>query len=49
MPEPDFEKTPKGEDPDVPNSEPDDEREKTGSEDEENQLYSLGGDKHQED
>lgn len=35
-----------GSDLDVPGSELDDEMEKTGSEDEENNYYSLGGDDH---
>lgn len=35
-----------GEDLDVPGSELDDEQENIGSEDEENNLYSLGGDNH---
>ena len=35
-----------GSDLDVPGSELDDAREETGSEDEENNLYSLGGDNH---
>ena len=35
-----------GEDLDIPGSELDDEQEKIGSEDEENNYYSLGGDNH---
>ena len=37
-----------GSDLDVPGSELDDEREQVGSEDEENNLYSLGGDNHED-
>ncbi|HEX5171784.1 MAG TPA: hypothetical protein VFW11_21545 [Cyclobacteriaceae bacterium] len=37
-----------GEDLDVPGSELDDDREAIGSEDEENNLYSLGGDNHED-
>ena len=37
-----------GSDLDVPGSELDDEREQIGSEDEENNLYSLGGDNHED-
>jgi hypothetical protein len=33
---------------DVPGSELDDENEKTGSEDEENNYYSIGGDNHED-
>jgi len=40
--EPDF----SGDDLDVPGSELDDNEEKIGSEDEENNFYSLGGDNH---
>jgi len=40
--EPDF----SGDDLDVPGSELDDNEEKNGSEDEENNFYSLGGDNH---
>jgi len=40
-----FEDDAMGGDLDVPGSELDDKRENTGSEDEENNLYSLGGDK----
>lgn len=36
-----------GSDLDIPGSELDDEGEETGSEDEENNLYSLGGDNHE--
>ena len=36
-----------GEDLDVPGSELDDKMEETGNEDEENNLYSLGGDNHE--
>jgi hypothetical protein len=35
-----------GEDLDIPGSELDDDLEKIGSEDEENNYYSLGGDNH---
>ena len=42
----DFAEDETGEDLDVPGSELDDEEEKVGSEDEENNYYSLGGDKH---
>lgn len=48
VPELDFEETQMGEDLDVPGSELDDEQEDIGSEDEENNFYSLGGDNHQE-
>ena len=41
-----FKEDPTGGDLDVPGSELDDEQEKVGSEDEENNLYSLGGDDH---
>ncbi len=44
-----FEEPQMGEDLDVPGSELDDEREDIGSEDEENNFYSLGGDNHQKD
>ena len=37
-----------GSDLDVPGSELDDDREQIGSEDEENNLYSLGGDNHED-
>jgi len=42
----DFNKGISGSDLDVPGSELDDEMEETGSEDEENNYYSLGGDDH---
>ena len=41
-----FEEDMSGDDLDVPGSELDDADENIGSEDEENNLYSLGGDKH---
>lgn len=41
-----FDKDKSGEDLDVPGSELDDEQEATGSEDEENNYYSIGGDNH---
>ena len=41
-----FEDDESGDDLDVPGSELDDEQEKIGSEDEENNYYSLGGDDH---
>ena len=44
--EKDFEEDMSGDDLDVPGSELDDEEEKIGSEDEENNYYSLGGDNH---
>jgi hypothetical protein len=44
--EKDFVEDPSGSDLDVPGSELDDEQEKNGSEDEENNYYSLGGDGH---
>jgi hypothetical protein len=44
--EKDFAEDPSGGDLDVPGSELDDEQEKIGSEDEENNYYSLGGDDH---
>lgn len=44
--EKDFEQDQTGEDLDIPGSELDDESEKTGSEDEENNYYSIGGDNH---
>ena len=44
--EKDFKEDKSGGDLDIPGSELDDENEKTGSEDEENNLYSLGGDEH---
>ncbi len=37
-----------GEDLDVPGSELDDEAERTGNEDEENNIYSLGGENHED-
>ena len=42
----DFDEDKSGSDLDVPGSELDDEKEKIGSEDEENNYYSLGGDDH---
>jgi len=44
--EKDFKDDKSGSDLDVPGSELDDENEKIGSEDEENNYYSLGGDDH---
>ena len=44
--EKDFIEDQSGSDLDVPGSELDDEQEKIGSEDEENNYYSLGGDSH---
>ncbi len=44
--EKDFEDDMSGDDLDVPGSELDDQQEKIGSEDEENNYYSLGGDNH---
>lgn len=44
--EKDFEEDMSGDDLDVPGSELDDRQEKTGSEDEENNYYSIGGDEH---
>lgn len=44
--EKDFEDDISGKDLDVPGSELDDQQEKIGSEDEENNYYSLGGDNH---
>jgi len=41
-----FEEDVSGSDLDVPGSELDDKQEKVGSEDEENNYYSLGGDAH---
>jgi hypothetical protein len=41
-----FEEDMSGDDLDVPGSELDDQQEKVGSEDEENNYYSLGGDNH---
>lgn len=49
VPELDFDETLMSDDLDVPGSELDDEQEELGSEDEENNFYSLGGDNHQED
>jgi hypothetical protein len=46
MNEKDFENDRSGDDIDVPGSELDDPMEKIGSEDEENNYYSLGGDNH---
>jgi hypothetical protein len=46
MNERDFEDNLSGNDLDVPGSELDDLQEKVGSEDEENNYYSLGGDDH---
>lgn len=46
MNEKDFEDDVSGSDLDVPGSELDDEQEDVGSEDEENNYYSLGGDSH---
>lgn len=44
--EKDFKEDQSGSDLDVPGSELDDKQEKVGSEDEENNYYSLGGDDH---
>ena len=44
--EKDFDVEQSGSDLDVPGAELDDEQEKIGSEDEENNYYSLGGDNH---
>lgn len=44
--EKDFDDDKSGDDLDVPGSELDDEQESVGSEDEENNYYSLGGDNH---
>jgi hypothetical protein len=46
MNEKDFEEDMTGNDLDVPGAELDDEQENIGSEDEENNYYSLGGDNH---
>ena len=46
--EKDFEDDKSGNDLDVPGSELDDESEDAGSEDEENNYYSLGGDNHKD-
>lgn len=43
----DFETDMSGDDLDVPGAELDDQQENIGSEDEENNYYSLGGDKHE--
>ena len=43
----DFKDDPSGEDLDVPGSELDDDLEEIGSEDEENNYYSIGGDEHE--
>ncbi len=45
--EKDFDQDKSGSDLDVPGSELDDEQENIGSEDEENNYYSLGGDNHE--
>ena len=45
--EKDFDEDFSGSDLDVPGSELDDAEEETGDEDEENNLYSLGGDNHE--
>ncbi len=45
--EKDFDEDMSGDDLDVPGSELDDQQESVGSEDEENNYYSIGGDKHQ--
>jgi hypothetical protein len=44
----DFEKVKTGKDLDVPGSELDDDMENVGSEDEENNYYSIGGDNHED-
>ncbi len=44
--EKDFNDDVSGKDLDIPGSEPDDDQHFTGSEDEENNFYSLGGDDH---
>lgn len=44
--EKDFDEDISGDDVDVPGSELDDDLERVGSEDEENNYYSLGGDDH---
>ena len=44
--EKDFSEDQSGDDLDVPGTELDDEQEKIGSEDEENNYYSIGGDNH---
>ena len=43
-----FSHTAEGDDLDVPGSELDDEQEEIGSEDEENNYYSIGGDDHED-
>ena len=48
MDEKDFDENELGNDLDVPGSELDDEQEVIGSEDEENNYYSIGGDNHNE-
>lgn len=48
MNEKDFDDDMSGDDLDVPGSELDDEQENIGSEDEENNYYSLGGDNHED-
>lgn len=45
--EKDFDEDMSGDDLDVPGSELDDQQEKVGSEDEENNYYSIGGDNHE--
>lgn len=44
--EKDFDEDITGDDLDIPGSELDDEQEDTGNEDEENNYYSIGGDRH---
>ena len=44
--EKDFQEDKSGDDLDIPGAELDDQQEKIGSEDEENNYYSLGGDNH---
>ncbi len=44
----DFEEDVSGNDLDVPGSELDDQQEDIGSEDEENNIYSIGGDRHED-
>jgi hypothetical protein len=44
--EKDFEDSPSGSDLDIPGNESDEQQENIGSEDEENNYYSLGGDDH---
>jgi hypothetical protein len=46
--EKDFEEDMTGEDLDIPGAELDDNQEEIGSEDEENNYYSLGGDNHED-